>query len=265
MGCERCRTFFGDPLCSCCLTIKRIADLGKRLAFHQERVALQLLRDCAGGLADLAERAVLDPLAAANLGSPAGAVPGPAIPEVPAGLIPEKEDKTPLEKKPSEEKPKKESGRPKEKKKKKSKTKEGENSEEKSKKRSREEPARSTREEEEIEEEEAKSPEREQGPRLVTRAEVEERPEDHGLTRIAVRGSAGKHFDHGVRFPEDGGRLRPPEPEGSPPRGGRGHHGASSRGSGERSRSRERQGRWRGYKHFLRGKEHWKNIKKRRK
>lgn len=58
MTCKSCQTFVGNPcpVCRTCNRIKWLVTVGK-LAVEQEAQALQLLRDCAGGIQDLVESA----------------------------------------------------------------------------------------------------------------------------------------------------------------------------------------------------------------
>eukprot|EP00438_Fugacium_kawagutii_P010590 Skav221627 [mRNA] locus=scaffold4037:51236:58385:+ [translate_table: standard] len=213
MSCPRCRVFFGDP-CRACRTVERIGQLLRSLATYQENLALTALRECAGNLADLGEIAASDPVLRAIQGQPAGSVPGPRVPEVRGGDIPEPSERKEADK----EKDKKretafkgkeeETGREK---KKKSKTKEKESKKSKEKKRK----AEDRTEDEESQEEERPGPtgdrtltvgrvderdpeeERREIQRRVDR-HVEENPKEHGLEKVSVRGSAGRHFDSGV-------------------------------------------------------------------
>lgn len=61
MVCPTCGTFQGSPcaICRTCNRINWLVSTGK-LAVHQEAAALQVLRDCAGGLQDLVETSGLD-------------------------------------------------------------------------------------------------------------------------------------------------------------------------------------------------------------
>lgn len=278
MSCTRCRQFFGIPPCPICKTVLRIGDLSKHLDVHHERQALGALRDCAGTLSDLVEDQGFRDVAAARRGLPSGSVPGPAIPEVPRGSNPEKpaEPNTPKE---EADKPEEtvEEKKPKEKKKK-ARAKEKDTKKDKPKK-SKEPPEEANEAEEPKGSEEAapavpeesalpaasSSKSDRRGPREVpTREDVEARPEDHGLAKIEVRGSLQRHFNEGVTIRTRPGSERPPEPDHSPPRRDRDRHHDGREGRPERSRSGDRQGRWRGYKHFLRGREHWQSIKKKK-
>eukprot|EP00438_Fugacium_kawagutii_P001199 Skav225231 [mRNA] locus=scaffold2946:158123:158950:+ [translate_table: standard] len=275
MSCSCCHNFLpypGDSVCSVCRTAHRLLDLAKRLAPYQERVALGALRDAAGVLADLAEQA--GAYQAAREGQASSATPGAANPEVSSGVHP---GKSKTEKDKAEESSvKAEKGKTKEKKKK-SHAKEKDVPSKKEKKGKSE---GAQEEEEEIEEEEPRS---EPEGRTSTashpdtgRVRIVERPhraeggdgrepdqEELGLSRLPVRGSAGRHFDSGVPWVDPNTR-RPAEPSRSPPRReSRGDHGGEHR---ERVRSRSREkGRWRGFRHYQRGKDHWKQFKKRKK
>lgn len=269
MSCQRCHLFFGDPICSICKTLLRIGDLTKGLQVFHEREALHALRECAGALGDLVDQDRLSALVAAQSGLPSSSAPGTAIPDEPAGPDP---GKTKEDVKGAEEKPK-----DKEKQKAKDKKKKGK-SKDKAAKKEKQSKGSKEAEEKEDDKETGERVEPEvtpstaaiapggdrTGSRPVSDREVEERPEEHGLARIPVRGSAGRHFNDGARIRENSGARRPPEPDHSPP-GHRGGHRGATREERPRSRREEEGPRWRGYKHFLRGRDHWPGLKRRRK
>ena len=103
MICKRCNSYFGDP-CACCRTLSRIQFLVERsrLPLHTESAVLSLLRQAAGGLADITEQFGFRQLAplppppapegAVATAASSSARPGVSTPEVaPAEAVGKKE------------------------------------------------------------------------------------------------------------------------------------------------------------------------------
>eukprot|EP00438_Fugacium_kawagutii_P005457 Skav215026 [mRNA] locus=scaffold966:479153:485299:- [translate_table: standard] len=266
--CSHCNRFSpGDP-CHLCRTAKRIFGLVKHLHPLHEGRAIAALRDCAGILSDLAEESASLPQVAAAVGLPAPSAPGGGIPVGHTGPDPgakAKSSEAEKEAKGREKPPSKEEEPPKKDKKKKAKSRDKDNKKAKDKKEGNEETKSPVEKKESGSEEElgeetltADSREEAERKRREDRQEaadrgVEENPEEHGLTRIPVRGSASRHFDEGIRLRSSSNSLRPPEPDHPPRREEDRSHGGERRETRGRSRSREKSTRWKGYKHYLRG------------
>lgn len=290
MSCPQCRIFFGHP-CGVCRTAGRVVGLCKKLSPLQEGPALSALRDCAGILSDLVELAEVDPLLPAvptPVPIPTSGVPRPEAcdggnPEKPAeGGDKPKEDAE--KEKPKEEAEKDKKPSTKEKKKKvKVKDKESKPGKEKKKKEAEAEEKKKEAEAEENPASSASTRRVEAGDTALSASEEEERrlqaeaeedrqravdkrvtdnPAEHGLTKVTVRGSAGKHFEEDIRVFAPAGSGGVPEPANPPRRNTRENYDEESR---RRERSRSGGPKWKGYKHFLRGRDHWTQFKKSRK
>lgn len=268
MGCPRCHVFIGNP-CVVCRTGDRVIGLLPKLGVFQETRAVAALRECAGSLADLVEEAEAVRVSVTGTGSVVASASGGPLPEAHPGNNPEKEK----EAEEREEPPRTEKEKPstKEKKRKlKGKDKEGKRSKEKKRKTSDTEetpapssgsrvPARDfplTAAENDKEDREREAEEDRQ--RAIDKR-VSEHPEEHGLARISVRGSAGKHFEEDLPVFAPPHSGKPPEPKEPPRRREASSH--DGRG-GRRDRPRSPEKRWKGYRHYLRGREHWKQFKK---
>ena len=289
--CPHCRVFSGVPTCAVCKTHFRVGSLlqGGKLNPYQEGAALGALRNCAGALADLVEVSGSGPFGTRALGdgeedkAEVGRSPVPEKKE-------SKEEDASQEKKKKASEEKKDSVSKKEKRKAKKKDKA---SKKKSPSREKEERSRETEKKEDRGQEEplratgSREPHPEERRREVspdnrtreaeTRGEEKRRRTDtgppsewevrsdpgrYGSDQIPIRGTAGRH-SRGEIIPA--GRRAPPEPAGSPPRerARDTSHGDRRRYPGQGNPAK-RTGRWKGYSHYNRGVDYWKNRGKRR-
>lgn len=293
--CPHCTVFSGTPTCISCRTYFRIGAIlqGGGLAVYSEQQVISALRNCAGSLADLAEGAVAGPF------GPGSTPPsGTKSPETGRWPIEPSEDKALKgSKEAKEEQPKNESGKssshgvakdtkrvekeessPKEsrrKAKRRDKPKEGKKK--RTATRSEKSPGREGRSRVKLSEKASGSKE---GPGEAVRKEKrevlrddepdeerdrseesipEEVEEGLGLSRIPARGTVGKRWEEQGIIPR--GSRAPPEPPGPPPGRRKSYDDEEERRPKSRSRSREKGPRWRGFKHYSRGVDHWKHVK----
>lgn len=292
-ACPHCRVFSGVPTCSVCKTYFRVGSLlqGGKLSPYQEGQALGALRNCAGALTDLVEVGGSGPFGSHALGDGAtGVKEAGRSPEKEVEAKEETEEKKAAQEEEEEAKvePKKDKGPKKEKKKGKKKDevpkKKSPSPKERSpspatgdrgrsrasalpavgsRERHPESEERGSRRERDREEEELRREDkrRRTESRPPSDREVRSDPSRYGLEQIPIRGSAGRHYHSGT-IPA--GHRPPPEPVGSLPRhrDGGGHHGGSRFYPGRRHPG-GKPFKWKGYAHYTRGVEYWKNKKRR--
>lgn len=253
MICKRCNSYFGDP-CACCRTLSRIQFLVERsrLPLHTESAVLSLLRQAAGGLADITEQFGFRQLAplppppapegAAATAASSSARPGVSTPEVaPAEAVGKKEKSKKDEKKGSTAKT---------------------TSVEERRPGVEETPAEAEEDPEVIRAAKATPlKERKTKPENEIQQEVDQFVSDHpgtfGLGSISVRGSAARHLSRN----DERRHERPPEPVGPPQ--GETLPRAERRGTQARERSRSRRKKSKGVQHRERGRAYWRNARKR--
>lgn len=243
---------------------------GGKLAIYHEVAALNALRNCAGALTDLVEGSVPGPFGSA--GGPPAAEDKPE--ELGRWPIPKEEEKPDTEEKPKEKRKTAATAS-------KNFTDSKRKAKKKDPKKTKRSRSRSPIEEEkdpvnrgtkkEKEKEKASSSKRARSPSKSPPRREEEREdedtaerrrEDKALPRYPVRGSVAEHFRGSIP-----GRIRPAEPLHPPPPGHHDrHHGGGDREDRRRdwAEEPEKAKKWRGFKHYNRGRDHWRSLKGRR-